>query len=72
MTNLQSFRIERGEDGITVVTIDMPGQGANTMNARFQADFIELVAQLEAGRETTTGRNPILNRCPPTKYLPPL
>ncbi|WP_374512136.1 3-hydroxyacyl-CoA dehydrogenase NAD-binding domain-containing protein [Niveibacterium sp.] len=55
MTNLQSFQIERGEDGIVVVTIDMPGQGANTMNARFQEDFIELVARLEAARETTTG-----------------
>ena len=48
------IRYERGEDGVVVATIDMPGS-ANTMNAAFQAAFLALVDRLEAEREQITG-----------------
>lgn len=52
---MDSFRLERDTDGILTVTMDMPDQSANTMNARFQRDFMALVAQLEGERDQLTG-----------------
>ena len=42
-------------DGIVTLTMDDPTQGANTMNARFQADFATTVERLEAEREDISG-----------------
>lgn len=55
MEPLESFRIDRDSDGILTVIMDAPGQGANTMNARFQADFIALLAQMERERDAISG-----------------
>lgn len=52
---MDSFRLERDNDGILTVTMDMLGQGANTMSARFQTDFIALVEQLEKDRDGLAG-----------------
>jgi len=52
---MDSFRIERDQDGIVTVTMDMPGQSANTMSGRFQADFIALVDQLEKDKDGLSG-----------------
>ena len=45
---MDSFRIEQDAAGIATITMDLPGQAANTMNARFREDFIALVDQLAA------------------------
>ncbi|HEV2636781.1 MAG TPA: 3-hydroxyacyl-CoA dehydrogenase NAD-binding domain-containing protein [Actinocrinis sp.] len=50
----EPIRYERGQDGVVVATIDMPGS-ANTMNAAFQAALIALVDRLEADRDQITG-----------------
>ena len=50
----EPIRYERGEDGVVVATIDLPGS-ANTLNAVFRTAFIALVARLEAEREQITG-----------------
>ena len=52
---MNSFRLDRDPDGILTVTMDMPGQSANTMSARFQADFLELVGQLEKEKDDLAG-----------------
>ena len=52
---MNSFRLERDPDGLLTVTMDMPGQGANTMSGRFQADFIALVGQLEKEKDALSG-----------------
>lgn len=52
---MDSFRIERDTEGILTVMMDMPGQSANTMSARFQADFIALVEQLEKDKDELSG-----------------
>ena len=33
----EAIRYEKGQDGIVTLTIDMPGQSANTMNAVYRA-----------------------------------
>ncbi|MDP3971297.1 MAG: 3-hydroxyacyl-CoA dehydrogenase NAD-binding domain-containing protein, partial [Candidatus Nanopelagicales bacterium] len=42
-------------DGILTLTMDDPDQGANTMNARFQRDFVATVDRLEAEKDSITG-----------------
>jgi len=46
---------ERGEDGIVVLTIDDPSQGANTMNAAYIASMGETVDRLEAEKDDIAG-----------------
>ncbi|CUU61044.1 3-hydroxyacyl-CoA dehydrogenase / enoyl-CoA hydratase / 3-hydroxybutyryl-CoA epimerase [Parafrankia irregularis] len=46
---------ERDPDGVVVLTMDDPGQSANTMNDRFIAALEEAVARLEAEVESITG-----------------
>ncbi|MGB3068387.1 MAG: enoyl-CoA hydratase-related protein [Ottowia sp.] len=41
----------RVEDGIALLTIDLPGQSANTMSASFKAEFAVLVKRLEQAEE---------------------
>src|SRR5690606_35020609 len=38
----------KGPDNIVVLTLDAPGQIANTMNAAFRASMAEVVSRLEA------------------------
>jgi 3-hydroxyacyl-CoA dehydrogenase/enoyl-CoA hydratase/3-hydroxybutyryl-CoA epimerase len=46
---------DKGEDGIVVLTIDDPSQGANTMNAAYIASMGETVDRLEAEKDDITG-----------------
>lgn len=45
---MTEFRYDRDEGGIVTVTMDMQGQSANTMNARFLPAMQETVARLAA------------------------
>ena len=39
MNDSSTIRYERGDDGIVVLTLDDPGQSANTMNAAYMASM---------------------------------
>ena len=43
-----AIRYEKCQDNIVVLTIDMPGQSANTMNAVYREAMGQTVARLEA------------------------
>ena len=51
---MEDFIYEKDADGIVTVTMDMQGQGANTMNARFEPGMRDLCDKLEA-EEGLTG-----------------
>lgn len=53
MTNAITF--EKDSDNIVTLTIDMPGQSANTMNALFKQAFKETLDRLEAERDEIAG-----------------
>ncbi len=55
MSESNIIRWERGDDGVVVLTIDDPGQSANTMHAGFRAALAATVERLEAEREDITG-----------------
>jgi len=46
----QAIRYEKGQDQIVVLTLDMPGQSANTMNAVYREAMAATVARLQAER----------------------
>ena len=46
---------QQDSNGIVTLTIDMPNQAVNTMNAAFQAAFAQTVARLEREREQIQG-----------------
>lgn len=46
---------EKGQDQIVVLTIDMPGQSANTMNAVYRDAMAAIVARLQAEQESIAG-----------------
>lgn len=50
-----SIRYDRAEDGVVTLTLDAPGQSANTMNAAFSADLHAVVDRLEAEGESLRG-----------------
>jgi 3-hydroxyacyl-CoA dehydrogenase/enoyl-CoA hydratase/3-hydroxybutyryl-CoA epimerase len=50
-----TIKYELGEDGIVVLTLDDPGQSANTMNAAYIASMGATVERLEAEREQIKG-----------------
>ena len=50
-----TIKYERGEDGIVLLTLDDPGQSANTMNAAYIASMGATVERLEAEREQIKG-----------------
>ncbi len=50
-----AIRWEKNADNIVVLTIDDPGQSANTMNARYIASMGQAVARLEAEKATLAG-----------------
>jgi len=51
----QAIRYEKGQDQIVVLTIDMPGQSANTMNAVYREAMAACVARLQAEQESIAG-----------------
>ena len=50
-----AIRYEKGPDNIVVLTMDMPGQSANTMNAVYREAMGQTVARLEAEKESIAG-----------------
>jgi 3-hydroxyacyl-CoA dehydrogenase/enoyl-CoA hydratase/3-hydroxybutyryl-CoA epimerase len=50
-----AIRYEKGRDRIVVLTIDMPGQSANTMNAVYRDAMAACVARLVADKESIAG-----------------
>jgi 3-hydroxyacyl-CoA dehydrogenase/enoyl-CoA hydratase/3-hydroxybutyryl-CoA epimerase len=50
-----AIRYEKGQDNIVVLTIDMPGQSANTMNAAYREAMGATVARLEAEKDSIAG-----------------
>src|SRR3954462_6837380 len=46
---------DKGEDGIVVLTLDDPNQGANTMNAAYAASMKATVERLEAEKDDIKG-----------------
>ncbi len=50
-----AIRYEKGQDQIVVLTLDMLGQSANTMNAAYREAMAATVARLEAEKDTLAG-----------------
>ncbi|WP_071871864.1 3-hydroxyacyl-CoA dehydrogenase NAD-binding domain-containing protein [Atopomonas hussainii] len=50
-----AIRYEKGQDNIVVLTMDMPGQSANTMNATYRAAMAKVVERLEAEKDNLSG-----------------
>ena len=50
-----AIRYEKGQDQIVVLTLDMPGQSANTMNAAYREAMAATVARLEAEKDEIAG-----------------
>ncbi|WP_017905710.1 3-hydroxyacyl-CoA dehydrogenase NAD-binding domain-containing protein [Pseudomonas asplenii] len=50
-----AIRYEKGADRIVVLTLDMPGQTANTLNAAYREAMAGCVARLAAEREELAG-----------------
>jgi 3-hydroxyacyl-CoA dehydrogenase/enoyl-CoA hydratase/3-hydroxybutyryl-CoA epimerase len=55
MAESTTIRYDRGDDGIVVLTIDDPNQGANTMNAAYIASMGATVDRLEAEKDDIKG-----------------
>nr|WP_314559946.1 3-hydroxyacyl-CoA dehydrogenase NAD-binding domain-containing protein [uncultured Pseudomonas sp.] len=51
----QAIRYEQGQDGIVVLTLDLPGQSANTMNGFYREAMAATVERLEAERDRIAG-----------------
>jgi 3-hydroxyacyl-CoA dehydrogenase/enoyl-CoA hydratase/3-hydroxybutyryl-CoA epimerase len=50
-----AIRYEKGQDQIVVLTLDLPGQSANTMNAVYREAMAATVARLEAEKDHIAG-----------------
>ncbi|MBC3386081.1 3-hydroxyacyl-CoA dehydrogenase NAD-binding domain-containing protein [Pseudomonas sp. SWRI179] len=50
-----AIRYETGQDRIVVLTLDMPGQSANTMNARYREAMAACVTRLKAEKDSIAG-----------------
>ncbi|AMZ75120.1 MULTISPECIES: 3-hydroxyacyl-CoA dehydrogenase NAD-binding domain-containing protein [Pseudomonas] len=50
-----AIRYETGQDRIVVLTLDMPGQSANTMNAVYREAMAACVARLQAEKDSIAG-----------------
>lgn len=50
-----AIRYEKGQDQIVVLTIDMPGQSANTMNGVYREAMAATVARLDAEKDSIAG-----------------
>ena len=50
-----AIRYEKGQDQIVVLTLDMPGQSANTMNSVYREAMAATVTRLEAEKDSIAG-----------------
>ena len=50
-----AIRYEKGQDNIVVLTMDMPGQSANTMNAAYREAMAATLTRLEAEKDEIAG-----------------
>src|SRR3990167_87974 len=50
-----AIRYEKDQDNIVVLTMDMPGQSANTMNAVYREAMGKIVERLEAEKDSIAG-----------------
>lgn len=50
-----AIRYEKGQDQIVVLTLDMPGQSANTMNAAYREAMATTLTRLEAEKDEIAG-----------------
>ncbi|GGC88008.1 3-hydroxyacyl-CoA dehydrogenase NAD-binding domain-containing protein [Halopseudomonas salina] len=50
-----AIRYDKGQDNIVILTMDMPGQSANTMNGVYRQAMAETVDRLEKEREEIAG-----------------
>ncbi len=55
MSERNTIRYERGDDGIVLLTLDDPKQSANTMNAAYAASMAATVDRLEAEKDDIKG-----------------
>jgi 3-hydroxyacyl-CoA dehydrogenase/enoyl-CoA hydratase/3-hydroxybutyryl-CoA epimerase len=55
MSDRDTIRYERGDDGIVVLTLDDPGQSANTMNEAYVRSMERTVERLEAEKDDIKG-----------------
>jgi 3-hydroxyacyl-CoA dehydrogenase / enoyl-CoA hydratase / 3-hydroxybutyryl-CoA epimerase len=55
MSEQSAIRWDKGDDGIVVLTLDAPGQSANTMNDLYKRSMAETVARLEAEKDDLAG-----------------
>ena len=55
MSEQSAIRWDKGDDGIVVLTLDAPGQSANTMNDVYKRSMEEAVQRLEAERDDISG-----------------
>ena len=51
----EAIRYEKGQDQIVVLTLDMPGQSANTMNGVYREAMAAIVTRLEAEKANIAG-----------------
>ena len=51
----EAIRYEKGQDQIVVLTLDMPGQSANTMNAAYREAMAATVTRLQAEKHGIAG-----------------
>ncbi len=51
----EAIRYEKGQDQIVVLTLDMPGQSANTMNGVYREAMAATVVRLEAEKDDIAG-----------------
>ncbi|RMF17075.1 MAG: 3-hydroxyacyl-CoA dehydrogenase [Gammaproteobacteria bacterium] len=52
---MSAIHYHRDTDGIVTLTLDMPGQSANTMNADFRTAFREALDRLQAEKDSING-----------------
>ncbi|MBX7190194.1 MAG: enoyl-CoA hydratase/isomerase family protein, partial [Solirubrobacterales bacterium] len=55
MSETKTIQWEKGDDGIVILTIDDPSQGANTMNRDYIESMGQIVDRLDAEKESVTG-----------------
>jgi 3-hydroxyacyl-CoA dehydrogenase / enoyl-CoA hydratase / 3-hydroxybutyryl-CoA epimerase len=55
MSEQSAIRWDKGDDGIVVLTLDAPGQSANTMNDLYKRSMAETVARLEGEKDDIAG-----------------
>jgi len=51
----EAIKFEKDSDNIVTLTMDMPGQSANTMNQDFREAILQAANRLEAERDTISG-----------------